>query len=51
MQDPHEKKKYQAEWMSSDFKPKGKVLKKIRHSGRQNAKRQIKKEVDNGRSK
>ncbi len=51
MKDLHAFKKYQAEWMTSDQKPKGRTLKKIKSSARQNAKRQIRKEVKDGRSK
>jgi len=49
--DLHAFRKFQAEWMTSDFKPKGKILKKIKHSARQNAKKEINKEVKNGRTK
>jgi hypothetical protein len=51
MRDPYEFKKYQAEWMTSDIKPKGRILKKIRSSARQKAKRAIVAEVKNGRSR
>jgi hypothetical protein len=51
MKDLHAFKKFQAEWMTSDQKPKGRVLKKIKSSSRQAAKRQIRKEVKDGGTK
>lgn len=47
----HAFKKFQAEWMTSDFKAKGRILKKIKSSARQNARKEIQKEVKNGRTK
>jgi hypothetical protein len=50
--DMHAFKKFQAEWMTSDIKPKGRILKKIKSSARQNARKEIQKEVTkNGRTK
>ena len=50
--DMHAFKKFQAEWMTSDLKPKGRILKKIKSSARQNARKEIQKEVTkNGQTK
>lgn len=46
--DMHAFRKFQAEWMSSDIKPKGRILKKIKSSARQKAKKDIKKELKDG---
>lgn len=40
------KRKYQAEYMASDRKPKGRMLKKIQHSVRQAGKKEIKRQEE-----
>ena len=40
-------KKFQAEWMASDHKPKGKLRRRIEGSNRWEGRREIKKELNN----
>ena len=42
------KRKYQAEWMSSDIKPSKKIKKKIQGSIRETGKKLVRKELKNG---